>query len=232
MRHFKTILTVIGAVTVLVLAANTAAFAATGGKFVLGHKNKASKVSTLKRTTNGPALNLVTKSSSSAPFTANGLGKVTNLNADRVDGYDSSQMLNSTMTFTKSLNLLAPATSFGLTSSTIPAGTYLVTGSAWVYGPSAAAGIECQIDGTGTSTARWSWLPGNPDGYYTPDLTGLITLTGAQTVQFECHSGPSYNWQTFNGAPLQLTLTKVAAPVTGTATRVAPGADRVSPSTR
>lgn len=90
MHRLKTFLTVIGAVTILVLAANTVAYAATGGKFILGKTNKANKVSTLKRTTNGPALNLVTKSSTSAPFTANGLGKVTNLNADLLDGMSSS----------------------------------------------------------------------------------------------------------------------------------------------
>ena len=82
MQKFKTFLTVIGAVTILVLAANSAVYAATGGKFILGHKNTASKVSTLKRTTNGSALKLVTKSSSSAPLSTNGHGKVANLNAD------------------------------------------------------------------------------------------------------------------------------------------------------
>jgi hypothetical protein len=90
MQKFKTFLTVIGAVTVLVLAANTAAFAATGGKFILGKTNKASKVSTLKRTTAGSPLNLVTKSGANAPFTTNGGGKVANLNADKIDGKDSS----------------------------------------------------------------------------------------------------------------------------------------------
>jgi hypothetical protein len=90
MRSFKTILTVVGAVTVLVLAANTVAYAATGGKFILGKTNKANKVSTLKRTTNGSALNLITKSSSNAPLSTNGKGKVANLNADMLDGKDST----------------------------------------------------------------------------------------------------------------------------------------------
>jgi len=232
MKQFKTFLTVIGAVTILVLAANSAVYAATGGKFILGHTNKAGKVSTLKRTHSGSALNLVTKSSANAPMTVNGKGKVTNLNSDMVDGYDSSQMVNSTTTFTKSISLGAPATSFAMTTSVVPAGTYLVTGSAWVYGPTNAAGIECQITGTGTSTHRWSWIPGNPDGFYTPNMVGTVTLTGAQTMQFECHSGPSFAWNTFSGSPMQLTITKVAAPVTGSATRTAPGSSRVGPAAR
>jgi hypothetical protein len=90
MQKLKTFLTVIGAVTVLVLAANSAVYAATGGKFILGKTNKAAKVSTLKRTTSGSALNLVTRSSSNAPLTTNGKGKVTNLNSDSLDGHDSS----------------------------------------------------------------------------------------------------------------------------------------------
>lgn len=232
MQKLKTFMTVIGAVTILVLAANTVAYAATGGKFILGHVNKANKVSTLKRTTSGSALSLVTKSSGNAPLTTNGRGKVTNLNADLVDGYDSSSMVNATTTFTKSINLVSAATAFGLTTSTIPAGTYLATGSAWVYGPTSSGGIECHIAGTLTSTALWSWIAGNPDGFYTPEMVGAVTLTGPQTVTFECHAGPSFTWHTFVGAPLQLTLTKVAVPITGSATRVAPGSARVSPSTR
>ena len=90
MNRLKTFLTVIGAVTILVLAANSVAYAATGGKFVLGKVNKARTVSTLKRTTNGPALNLVTKPTGTAPFSVNSNGKVTNLNADSLDGLDSS----------------------------------------------------------------------------------------------------------------------------------------------
>jgi hypothetical protein len=89
-HKLKSFLTVLGAVTVLVLAGNTVAFAATGGKFFLGKTNKADQVSTLKRTTSGAALNLVTKSSSNAPLTTNGKGKVANLNADSLDGKDSS----------------------------------------------------------------------------------------------------------------------------------------------
>jgi hypothetical protein len=90
MHRLKTFLTVIGAVTILVLAANTVAYAATGGKFILGKTNKANKVTTLKRTTSGAALNLVTKPSTTAPFTVNSNGTVANLNADMVDGHDTS----------------------------------------------------------------------------------------------------------------------------------------------
>jgi hypothetical protein len=123
MRHLKTFLTVIGAVTILVLAANSAVYAATGGKFILGKTNKANKVSTLKRTTSGAALNLVTKSSSNAPLSTNGKGMVANLNADKVDGLDASALRSSTLT------------------SAVPAGV-TVRGTIGQHLSSVAAGLE------------------------------------------------------------------------------------------
>lgn len=90
MRMFKTLLTVIGAVTVLVLAGNTVALAATGHALVLGKKNTANKITTLTRTTAGPALRVKTASAGNAPFVVNGTGKVVNLNADSLDGQDAS----------------------------------------------------------------------------------------------------------------------------------------------
>ncbi|RNL77682.1 hypothetical protein [Nocardioides marmorisolisilvae] len=230
MRYLKTTLAVLGAVTVLVLAGNTVALATTGHSLLLGKSNSADTYTSITRTTSGTVLSLKSKSSTNAPLSVNGTGKVTNLNADTVDGYDSSRMLNRTLMFTKSIALGSAGTSFGLTTTTIPEGTYLVTGSGWLYGPTNSGGFECQIVGNGSSTARWSWIPGNPDGFYTPNMTGAITLTGDQTVMFECHDGPSFAWNSYFGAPMQLTLTKVAQPVTGTASRVAPGSARLSPA--
>ena len=91
MRSLKTLLTVVGAVTVLVLASNTLALAATGHALILGKKNTANKMTKLKRTTAGPALKLKTTSSSATPLKVNGRGKVANLNADLLDGKDSTE---------------------------------------------------------------------------------------------------------------------------------------------
>jgi len=51
MRHLKTTLAVLGAVTVLALAGDTIALGTTGHAFILGKVNKANAVTTLKRTT-------------------------------------------------------------------------------------------------------------------------------------------------------------------------------------
>ena len=67
MRHLKTILAVLGAATILVLAANTVVLAATGQSLVLGKSNSANTATSLQRTTGGAALKLVTETSSSPP---------------------------------------------------------------------------------------------------------------------------------------------------------------------
>jgi len=142
MRSFKTMLTVIGAVTVLVLAASTVADAATGGRFILGKMNKASQASVLKRTTSGPALQLSTTPSGGAPMAVNGKGKVANLNADRVDGFDSSALKTTAYVFTQSIGI---AKFSFRTSIPVPAGKYLMTYSAYLDG--ADGGTEdCFLD--------------------------------------------------------------------------------------
>jgi len=66
--------------------------ATTGHSFILGKINSANKQTTLTRTTLGPALKLNTKSANNAPLVLNGKGRVANLNADKVDGLDSTQL--------------------------------------------------------------------------------------------------------------------------------------------
>ena len=91
MRHLGTGLKVLGAASLLGLVGNSVSIAATGHGFTLGTANTAAKQTTISRTTNGPVLNLRTKSATAAPFTVNGRGRVANLNADTVDGLDSSE---------------------------------------------------------------------------------------------------------------------------------------------
>src|SRR5690349_973681 len=123
MRHLRTALTVLGAITVLVLAGNTVALAATGQGFLLGKTNTANTVSTLQRTTAGPALKLTTDTASSSPFSTNGTGKVTNLNADKIDGFNSTSLRNRTYVFTSVFSNKS-AVAYNLPVSS---GSYIVT---------------------------------------------------------------------------------------------------------
>jgi hypothetical protein len=98
-----TLLTVMVALT---LATVTPAFAANGGNFILGSlNNTATAITRLVGTVAGPALWVVNPSKSAAatgalfqvapghpPFKVNSATKVLNLNADKVDGLDSTQL--------------------------------------------------------------------------------------------------------------------------------------------
>jgi hypothetical protein len=228
-QRLKTFLTVIGAVTILVLAANSAVYAATGGKFVLGHKNAASKVSTLKRTTKGAALNLVTRSSSNAPLSTNGRGKVANLNADRLDGMDSTALTTVPYVFTRQIT--TPSTGFTMNAA-VPAGTYLVSYTASLSSsPSGDLGhLDCfveQSNGTVVTDVGETYVRSGGSIYLAASGSGLVTkLPGAGNhLQLTCSTeAPFVSWVAgAASAPVQFVLTPVNSVRSGAA-RIAPGA--------
>lgn len=223
MRAVKTFLTVIGAITVLVLAANTVAYAATGGKFVLGKTNKAGAVSTLKRTTSGTALNVVTASSANAPMAVNGRGRVANLNADLLDGLDSTALRTTTSVFTKSVTV--PVNSFDVTVP-IGAGKWLMSYSFLPNGGGA--------DGVAGGCYFTDQLNGSDQFYFgedrSPTLTsdtvafsgaGEITLAAGHTLLFTCEM-PA-NFTTFSDEPVQVTATRTSILSSSALARAVPG---------
>jgi hypothetical protein len=222
MRHFKTFLTVIGAVTILVLAANSAVYAATGGKFILGHTNKANKVSTLKRTTSGAALNLVTKSSSNAPMTVNGNGKVAHLNADKLDGLDSSAL--KTRTYKYTLPATASVSTFDVALPGLPPGLYLAPYSVTATG----AQINCDFTYANFDISVLSY--GAAWNIYTTSNGSGVVDTRSQSVKFHCFSGTgSMTLLTADPTP-QVTFTKIDTfgAVSGSAARVAGSSARTA----
>ena len=72
----------------LFFAMGGTAVAATGGTFILGKSNYATTTTNLSNSA-GPALALYPKAGT-APIVTNSAIKVTNLNADRLDGYDQA----------------------------------------------------------------------------------------------------------------------------------------------
>jgi hypothetical protein len=143
MRRLKTLASALVVAFVVIAALDYTASAATGGKFILGHLNKAGKQTVLKRTTSGPALGLTTKSSANAPFTTNARGKVGNLNADLLDGYDAVDLGTRAYTAVAANGSLHPSdsdgpiggSSFGITQSNVTA--HSVTGT-YCFHPSFA----------------------------------------------------------------------------------------------
>lgn len=121
-----------GAVMALVLGSGTA-FAATGGKFILGKSNAATTTTALKNN-NGTALQLTSKAGTPSLKVSNAT-RVPNLNADRLDGLDSSALAlaagqtNTVEGFTIPIDANDDGTSDFLAGiATCPAGTKLTGG--------------------------------------------------------------------------------------------------------
>jgi hypothetical protein len=76
----------------VVLGAASTALAADGDFFKIGRNNKASSVSTLTKSGTGPALSL-NVGSGGPPLAVNSNARVTNLNADQLDGAEASSFL-------------------------------------------------------------------------------------------------------------------------------------------
>ena len=191
MRHLKTALTVLGAVTVLLLAGNTLAHAATGKPFLLGGSNSAGKQSTLTRTTIGPVLGLRVKSPASAPFTTNGRGKVANLNADRLDGLDAASLRTRSRVFTTTFAGAARAE----IALPLAAGSYLVSYAVyaetesdapvavtcWVLEDRAGGIYDVRVASDGADLAV-PWVE------HAVSASGLVTKTADATIRLVCEA--------------------------------------------
>jgi hypothetical protein len=114
MGKVKTLAAGLAVAAVLVVCSDYVAFAATGDSLLLGKVNHAGAVTTIDRTKNGPALSLSTNNDGAAPLVTNGHGKVANLNADRLDGKDSTDF--------------APAAHGPIAAGSVAAGGNLVSG--------------------------------------------------------------------------------------------------------
>jgi hypothetical protein len=189
MRHLKTALTVLGALAVLLLAGNTVGYAATGKPLLLGSGNSTGKQTILTRTTNGAVLGLRATSPASAPFTTNGRGRVANLNADKVDGLDSSALRTRSRVFTSSFDGAGEAT----VSLPLPVGTYLVSYSVHAVSEfDAPVGISCAVVEDrvgGINDVRVASDATEVTKTYVDHAmsgSGLVNRTADATVKLEC----------------------------------------------
>jgi hypothetical protein len=212
MRTLRTVLTVIGAAVVLTLAANTVALGATGHALIIGKTSRTSKITTLKRTGNGPALKLHTKQSNSAPFATNARGKVVNLDADTVDGLDASVLRNHGTVFTGTST--TPNTSF-VGTITVPNGSYAFTYSALLDGAENGSAFCALYRLSSTSTISIGGVARVQAGSMSPGLSaaGVITKRAGETLVFVC--GADSPFTTEATTPIQLVMT----PTTVTSTK-------------
>ncbi len=207
--RLTTLLAVIGAATVLVLAANTVAIAASGKGFLLGTTNKTAKPTTLQRTKPGPALSLKTKSG--PPLAVNSKKLVKNLNADTVDGYDSKAMVNGGTLYQISIPASAPLNS-RIDALPVTPGQYQVTWSAHL-GINHVTTVRC---GVGVLTTGPVALMGTTAGSSAPTSvndeamlsgTGPITVPAGQKLFFQCFNDGHYDMTT--KFPIQVLVTPI-----------------------
>lgn len=211
MRRLTLALAVLGATTILVLAANTLTLAATGQGFLLGKSNSADNITALTRTTSGTALKLQTAKSFNAPLAVNGTGKVANLNADRLDGLDSAALRTTTYVFTSSFTDQS-AVAYNLPLAN---GTYLITFSSSFAGIGSAA-VECAVSEIPTSGEQGRTVVHEGQTYVPSESShaalsgaGIATKSAEQNVFVGC-STDTGTWSASAGNPLTITATPTA----------------------
>ncbi|MCX6396765.1 MAG: hypothetical protein NTV23_09795 [Propionibacteriales bacterium] len=210
-----TVLTVIGAVTVLVLAANTVALATTGKAILAGKINTSSTLTSIVRTTPGTGLQVKTKSTANAPFAVNGTGKVTNLNADKIDGKDSTVLGTRALVWSYA-GSTASASTRTFSTTTMPAGSYLLNYE--VYLTSGAGRVDCYLQRNSDGIYAAQGTADSNNGGTSLTGAGLITLTAPGVVRLVCSTQTAILWSVDQSQPLRIT----AVPITGLALKGSP----------
>jgi hypothetical protein len=146
---------VVGLAVMLAVVFGVASMAlgADGDNFKVGRTNLASAVSVLDKSGAGPALRLLVDSG--APLAVNSSSKVANLNADRLDGKDSSQIgVNGLQVV--STESTANSDSGKSVATSCPAGKMVVGGAGDITGGKSGffpnEQTDVVIDGTSIST--------------------------------------------------------------------------------
>lgn len=184
---------VLVAAGVLVGVANIAAYAATGGPFKLGLTNKADQTSTLVNTGNGPALKLKTKPAA-PPLAVTSSKKVARLNADSLDGLDSSRLTNRAYRFTFP-NTTASGYKYWSFPG-LPAGQYSMS-----YTMLAQGEIHCAMtDQAGLVLSHYAYPSLVHATQYTANASGLVTVTAQSQPILTCWPSPTGSY-TIDSSP-------------------------------
>jgi FlaG/FlaF family flagellin (archaellin) len=213
MNRLKSLITVIGAVTVLVLAGNTIALAATGHSFILGHVNYTSKQTTVARTTGGTALRVATKYRANSPFSVNGRGKVANLNSDLLDGLDSTALMGVRSRVYHYI-FATGKNQHVQQLPTLSTGIYLVTYNVALFGnggtQAAPTSSDCLLlqSGPGISeTAHALTEVSNSKDDPVLATSTVLTTTDGNTVSLKCNG--TQPWSSSSTFPTEVTVTKL-----------------------
>ena len=172
-------------------------YAATGGNFILGQANSAGNTTSLSAPLAGKKALQVTNASTGAgasalglnvatghaPFTVNSGTKVANLNADKLDGIDSTGFRsNAYIDRQDSIQALNASGATQVASKSLPAGSFVVIAKLLADNDaSSAARIDCSLNDPAASQLDFMKLRLAPTN--TPNLEfGNISLAGAVTL--------------------------------------------------
>jgi hypothetical protein len=203
------------ALVALFVALTGAGVAATGGNFILGHGNTAGKATSLSapvvggmalKVTNANATNAASTALSlnvadgHAPFTVSNGVKVANLNADALDGIDSSAfqpLVTGSCSGNSAITQINAAGDVGCSNVKFYSGRVVV-----VPGPSSATfltipGIaHAQVFSCQAGDAQASLVndaPGTTDLWYDGDSSYFPTNWGTRSTPFAATAGQTYH---------------------------------------
>jgi hypothetical protein len=173
MKISRTVSFGMGAVMALVIGSGTA-YAATGGKFILGKSNAATATSTLTNT-KGTALSLSSKAGTPS-LKVNRTTKVANLNSDLLDGLDQSRFalaagqVGTIMGDAQYVDFDNDQTYDAIMAfATCPAGTKMTGGGGEDDTPGGVLWLSEPVDSSTWAIASTT----TPDPNATPDPSGL-----------------------------------------------------------
>lgn len=227
MRKLKTLVSALVVALVVITCVDYAASAATGHAFILGQINKANKITTLNRTTSGPAVKLHTTSSAAAPMVVNGHGRVANLNADTVDG------LQATSLQTRSTIYRIPSEvgvgSFTMSFTGLPTGLYHISFSVIAKMSVADAKLNCHLVNSDTGFYELMGYGSTYSDYSTSNASGIMDTRGSAR-QFRCFtSGGTATVDYDYDQQSQIVLTRIDGLATGALVSARPSTARTAP---
>lgn len=214
MRRLKTLVSALAVALVLTASLDYAASAATGHAFILGQLNRANRATVLSRTTSGPALGLTTSSSAAAPLTVNGRGKVANLNADRIDGLDSSALVGVRAQVSRFVFDATELTHAGVIPTLAP-GSYLATLNVTFIGADGSAAVPTRVScefvqtGVGDTEVERGLVQASMSVDDVPALASTTVLTSQDGDHLTLACSASKAWTTNPDRPAEVTLTKL-----------------------
>ena len=185
MNRPMTILISVGA-GFLLLAAGTAAGAATGGNFILGKSNSENTPASLTNTAGTP-LKLVAPANN-APLKVSNSTQVLGLNAQYLGGMTAAQVATGGDGFNSAVTVIGSAPIAVASTGPLPAGTYYVTATALLRIADGDVAGFCYITpGAGLPTAT-AYGGAQVVGWGQTAVTTAVNVTEGDTLQYWCYT--------------------------------------------